>query len=70
MPNLRVLDFQKVKLKEKILAKNLFESEKGRQILDDMVNRRYKEEDEYNKAIEDVLKDEENRKKIYVNINI
>jgi hypothetical protein len=70
MPNLRVLDFQKVKLKEKILAKNLFESEKGRQILDDMVNRRYKEEDEYNKAIEDVLKDEENRKKIYLNINI
>jgi hypothetical protein len=66
MPNLRVLDFQKVKFKERQMAKSLFDSEKGKQILDDMVNKRYKEEDEYNKAIEDVLKDEENKKKIYV----
>jgi hypothetical protein len=65
MPNVRVLDFQKVKLKERITAKKLFESEKGKQIIDDMINKKY--DDEYSKAVEEFLKDEEKKKKIYVN---
>jgi hypothetical protein len=64
MPNVRVLDFQKVKLKERITAKKLFESEKGKQIIDDMINKKHDEE--YSKAVEEVLKDEEKKKKIYV----
>jgi hypothetical protein len=67
MPNLRVLDFQKVKLKEKLMAKNLFESEKGKQLIDDMINKRFKEENDYAEAVENILKDEENKRKIYVN---
>jgi hypothetical protein len=64
MPNVRVLDFQKVKLKERVTAKKLFESEKGKQIIEDMKNKKYDEE--YSKAVEEMLKDEENKKKIYV----
>lgn len=68
MPNVRVLDFQNVKLKERITAKKLFESEKGKQIIEDMRNKKYDEE--YSKAVEEMLKNEENKKKIYVRLYI
>ena len=68
MPNVRVLDFQKVKLKERVTAKKLFESEKGKQIIEDMKNKKYDEE--YSKAVEEMLKNEENKKKIYVKLYI
>jgi hypothetical protein len=67
MPNLRVLDFQKVKLKEKIIAKQLFESEKGKQLLEDLQSNKFKEEgDEYSLALERTLQDEEKKKKLLV----
>lgn len=69
MPNLRVLDFHKVKLKERLLAKNLFESEKGRQLIDDMRNKKFQaeEDEEYIKEFEKTFQDEEKKRKIYVN---
>jgi len=65
---LRVLDFQKVKLKEKLMAKNLFESEKGKQLIEDMKNKKFQieEDEEYVKELEKTLKDEEKKRKIYV----
>ncbi len=64
MPNVRVLDFQKVKLKERIIAKNLFDSDKGKKIIEDMINKKY--EEEYSKAAEEIFKNDQNKKKIYV----
>lgn len=68
LPNVRVLDFQKVKLKERIMAKNLFESEKGLQLIEDMKNKRLKEdeEEEYLKAVEVIKQDFDKQKKLYV----
>jgi hypothetical protein len=65
-----VLDFQKVKLKERVMAKNLFDSEKGKKIIEDMLNRRFGEEDEteYLKAVEILQKDIDKQKIIYVRI--
>lgn len=65
---MRVLDFQKVKLKEKLMAKNLFESEKGKQLIEDMKNKKFQieEDEEYVKELEKTLKDEEKKRKIYV----
>ncbi len=70
LPNIRVLDFQKVKLKERVMAKNLFDSEKGKKIIEDMLNRRFGEEDEteYLKAVEILQKDIDKQKIIYVRI--
>jgi hypothetical protein len=70
LPNIRVLDFQKVKLKERALAKNLFDSEKGKKIIEDMLNRRFGEEDEaeYVRAAEILQKDIDKQKMIYVRI--
>ena len=64
MPNVRILDFQKVKLKERISAKTLFESDKGKQIIEDMINKKYDED--YSKAVEEIFKNDQNKKKIYV----
>lgn len=71
LPNVRVLDFQKVKLKERSFAKNLFESEKGKKIIEDMINRRFVEEDEaeYLRASEILQKDIDKQKMIYVRID-
>jgi hypothetical protein len=68
MPNLRVLDFQKVKLKEKLLAKNLFESEKGLKIIEDMTKSQFSKEneEEYIKAIESIQQDINKKKMLYV----
>ena len=51
------------------MAKNLFESEKGKQMIEDMINRKFQDEEdaEYLKELEKTMKDEENKKKIYVN---
>jgi hypothetical protein len=71
MPNLRVLDFQKVGLKERIRAKNLFESEQGKEILENMTEKKFKEEDEgeFIKAVEVLIQDEKNKQKIYVRLS-
>jgi hypothetical protein len=69
MPHLRVLDFQKIKLKEKVMAKQLFESEKGQQIIEEIKANKFKSEDndEYRKALEKTLQDEQKKKMLYVN---
>ena len=68
MPNVRLLDFQKVRLKEKVYAKNLFESEKGKKIIEDMINKKFSEEEEaeYIQASDNIQKDFEKQKAIYV----
>lgn len=50
------------------MAKNLFESERGKQMIEDMMNRKFQDEEdeEYIKELEKTMKDEENKKKIYV----
>ena len=70
MPNVRSLDFQKVKLKEKVFAKNLFESEKGKKIIEDMLNKKFNEEDEteFLTASENIKNNIEKQKTIYVRI--
>lgn len=72
MPNVRVLDFQKVKLKEKVAAKQFFESEQGKQVLEDIANNQFKslQEEDYSKALEKTLKDEDNKKKLYVKLTL
>jgi len=57
-----------VKLKEKVMGKNLFESEKGKQLIEDMKNRKFQidEDEEYIRELEKTLKDEEKKRKIYV----
>ena len=68
MPNVRSLDFQKVSLKEKIYAKNLFDSERGKKIIEDMLNKKFTDEDEadYVMASEKIQKDLDKQKTIYV----
>jgi hypothetical protein len=71
IPNIRVLDFQKVKLKEKIKAKQLFESEKGKEIIQNMIDKKFtdEEESEFVKAVEQIKQDEMKKMKIYVIFN-
>lgn len=68
LPKIRVLDFQKVKLKERTFAKALFESEKGKKLIEEMINKQFHEEDEseYVKAVELINKDITKQKMIYV----
>jgi len=63
-----MLDFQKIKLKERLMAKNLFECEKGKQLVEDMKNKKFQleENEEYMKELEKTLQDEEKKRKIYV----
>jgi len=68
MPNVRVLDFQKVKLKERVFAKKLFESDKGKQLIEDMINKKFHGEDneEYIKALKSTISDEKQKQSILV----
>ncbi len=68
MPNVRSLDFQKVTLKEKVYSKNLFDSERGKKIIEDMLNKKFSDEDEadYVNAAEKIQKDIDKQKTIYV----
>ena len=52
------------------MAKNLFDTEKGKQLIEDMKNRKFQaeEDEEYIKELEKTLQDEEKKRKIYVNI--
>lgn len=72
MPNLRILDFQKIKLKERVLAKNLFENEKGQKIIEDMLNKKFIEEEneEYMREMEKTMQDEGKKKIIYVSFSL
>jgi hypothetical protein len=66
------LDFQKIKLKERVIAKNIFESEKGQKIIEDMINKKFipEEDEEYLKAIEKDFQDENKKKMIYVSLSL
>lgn len=68
MPGVRVLDFQKVVLKERVEAKNLFSGEKGLQLIEDLKNKKFSIEDneEYLKGVNEVLQNEAKKKKLYV----
>jgi hypothetical protein len=68
LPNVRVLDFQKVKLKEKVKAKALFESEEGKEIIQNMLEKKFKEDEEgeFVKAIDLLKQDEKKKMMIYV----
>lgn len=58
LPNLRVLDFQQVKSKERQAAKELFTSEKGKKLIERLKNKKYEEEDkEFVKAVEEIKRD-------------
>jgi len=50
------------------MAKSLFDSDKGRQLIEDMKNKKFQieEDEEYIKELEKTLKDEEKKRKIYV----
>jgi len=72
LPNVRVLDFQKVKLKEKMAAKKLFEGSKGKEIIEEMLAKKFKgadENDEEVKNIQNTLKDDTKKKMILSLIN-
>lgn len=68
MPNLRVLDFQKIKVKERAYANALFQTEKGQQIIEDMYHSNYQREDEeeYIKAMEAIQQDVKKKQMLYV----
>ena len=59
MPNLRVLDFQKVKKIEKEEAMRLFESEEGEKIIENIRNKNFSEDDkEFKKGLENIKNNE------------
>ena len=59
MPNLRVLDFQKVKKIEKDEAIRLFESEEGEKIIENIKNKNFSEDDkEFKKGLENIKNNE------------
>ena len=69
MPNLRVLDFQKVKLKEKIAAHKLFEGPKGKELIEDMLSKKFKggeDSEDETRDLQKTLKDENKKKLILV----
>lgn len=58
LPSLLVLDFEKVKLKERIKAQELFNSDKGIELINKLMNKNYEEEDkEFVKALEEIKHD-------------
>ncbi len=71
MPNLRVLDFQKIKNKERAQAKELFSSKEGQVLIEDLVSKRFKTEDnlEYFKALQSDYQDINKKKQILNLIN-
>ncbi len=69
LPNLRVLDFQKVKLKEKMAAQKLFEGPKGKELIEDMILKKFKggsEDQDESSLLQNTLKDENKKKMILV----
>ena len=59
MPNLRVLDFQKVKKIEKLEAVKLFESEEGEKIIENIKNKHFNNDDiEFKKGLENIKNNE------------
>jgi len=68
MPNLRVLDFQKIKAKERAYANALFQTEKGMKIIEDMYSSSFQKEDEeeYIKAMEVIQHDIKKKQMLYV----
>jgi hypothetical protein len=72
LPNVRILDFQKVKLKERILAKELFTSEKGIKIIESLSSKQFimEEDQEYLKSLEKIAQDENKKKMIYVCLRV
>ena len=71
MPNLRVLDFQKVKKKERLAANEFFSSKEGQLLIDDLVTKKFKSEDnlEYFKALQSDYQDENKKRQILSLIN-
>jgi hypothetical protein len=72
MPNLRVLDFQKIKAKERAYANALFQTDKGLKIIEDMYNSNYQREDEeeYIKAIDAIQQDIKKKQMLYVQLYV
>ena len=70
MPNLRVLDFQKIKAKERSYANALFQTNKGLQIIEDMYNSNFQREDEeeYVKEMEAIQMDIKKKQMLYVSL--
>ena len=68
MPNLRVLDFQKIKAKERSYANALFQTNKGLKIIEDMYNSNFQREDEeeYIKEMESIQQDTKKKQMLYV----
>jgi len=71
MPNLRVLDFQKVKKRERIAANEFFNSKEGSLLIEDLVTKKFRNEDniEYFKALQSDYQDETKKKQILNLIN-
>jgi len=71
MPNLRVLDFQKVKQRERVEANILFESEKGKNLIEEMITKKFKSQDnqEYFDALQNDYQDDSKKKQILNLIN-
>lgn len=68
MPSLRVLDFHKVKLAERREAAALFGGKSGSKLIDELHDKSLVmgENPEYLKAFEELVKDGEKKKKLYV----
>lgn len=71
MPNLRVLDFQKIKKRERIAANEFFSTKEGQSLIEDLVSKKFKSEDnlEYFKALQSDYQDEAKKKQILSLIN-
>jgi hypothetical protein len=72
IPNLRVLDFQKIKAKERAYANALFQTDKGLKIIEDMYNSNYQREDEeeYIKAMDAIQQDIKKKQMLYVHLYV
>jgi len=71
MPNLRVLDFQKVKKRERVAANEFFNSKEGKILIEDLITKKFKSEDnlEYFKALQSEYQDETKKRQILNLIN-
>lgn len=67
LPNVRVLDFQKVKLKERKEAFEFFNSQKGIEVIMNMRNKHFDQNDaEFTKALSQIKQDQKIQEAIYV----
>lgn len=70
LPNVRVLDFQKVKLKERKVAFEFFNSQKGMELIKNMRNKQYDQNDsEFIKALSQIKHDQKIQEAIYVRVD-